>query len=62
MIGHVNFSINLHSKIMDKFKLYIYDKYKDTQIDICNNIGALASETVIFIETDNKYNEFNKLV
>ena len=55
-------SISLHSKIMDKFELsYVYDKYKDTQIDICNDIGAVASETVIFgLSTDDKYNEFNK--
>jgi len=40
---------------------YIYDKYKDLQVDICNKAGALVSETVIFgLSTDDKYKEYNR--
>ena len=48
--------------IMRKFDLsYIYDKYKDLQVDICNNSNLRASETVIFgLSTDEKYKEFNR--
>ncbi len=55
-------SINLHSSLMDKYSLsYIYDKYKDSQIDICNQEGMLASETVIFgLSTDDKFKEYNR--
>ena len=55
-------SVNLHSMIMKKFNLsYIYDKYKDLQIDICNDSNLRASETVIFgLSTDEKYKEFNR--
>ncbi len=55
-------SINLHNSLMDKFSLsYIYDKYKDLQVDICNKAGALVSETVIFgLSTDDKYKEYNR--
>ena len=47
---------------MDKYSLsYIYDKYKDSQIDICNQEGMLASETVIFgLSTDDKHKEYNR--
>ena len=55
-------SINLHNKIMKKFNLsYIYDNYKDKQIDLCTELDILASSTVIFgVSTDDKWKEFNR--
>ncbi|OUU18544.1 MAG: hypothetical protein CBC05_02350 [Crocinitomicaceae bacterium TMED45] len=55
-------SINLHNKIMEKFSLsYIYDSYKDKQIDFCDKLGLLVSSTVIFgLSTEDKYKQFNR--
>lgn len=55
-------SINLHNKIMENFSLsYIYDSYKDNQINLCNKLGILASSTIIFgLSTDEKYKQFDR--
>lgn len=55
-------SINLHNMVMEKFDLsYVYDNYKDKQIDFCIKLDLLASSTVIFgLSTEDKWKQFNR--
>lgn len=55
-------SMNLHKKIMEKFSLsYIYDNYKDRQVQYCNKLDLLVSSTVIFgLSSEEKWKQFDR--
>ena len=55
-------SINLHTQLLNKFKLsYTLEKYQQTQKTICNKYNLDKSDTVIFgLSNAEKYNSYNR--
>ncbi len=57
-----HFSMNLHIKLMDKFKLsFIYDKYIQRSREACTSFGLDRSKTLLFgLSNDNLWSEFSR--
>jgi hypothetical protein len=49
-------------KLMEKYSPdYIVNKYKQQQLDLCNTLGVIPSNTVLFgIDNNNNYPEYNR--
>ena len=57
-----HFSMNLHLKLFDKFKLsYVYDKYIQRSSEACTSFGLDRSNTILFgLSNDNIWSEFSR--
>ena len=55
-------SINLHTQLLNKFKLsYTFEKYEPTQNTVCNKYNLDKSNTLIFgLSHAKKYNTYNR--
>jgi hypothetical protein len=61
--GYLNFmSMHLGLEMMKAFQpTYIFDKYRQKQIDMCSEMNLLVSDCVYFgIDADNKYSVYNR--
>lgn len=61
--GYLNFmSMHLGLEMMKAFQPnYIFDKYRQKQIDMCSEMNLLVSDCVYFgIDADNKYTVYNR--
>jgi hypothetical protein len=49
-------------KLMEQYSPdYIVNKYKQRQLDLCNSLGVIPSNTVLFgIDNNNNYPEYNR--
>ena len=55
-------SITLHNILMETFSSdYIYNKYRNKQVKVCDELGVVPSDTIVFGTTkDNKYLKFTR--
>ena len=55
-------SINVGQKLIEKFDNdWIFNKYRQKQVETCERLGVDVSDCVIFgLDSKNKFNEYNR--